>query len=234
MIILCVGASALAGLRVTPATSIFTAGARLAEPAGQELLVSVRGHVAGSLERGDAWSADDKRTGHRPLEGRRLTLVVDDDEDLGCKCLASSTTVESVVNAPCSPNPPYIHVTTLEAKKAHCVRDGDNCRHGAEKCKVTVKAELRFPTSTCQITGGVAGPGIGTTNQPCQPAASPQIVSVSWTMEPPCRPGTDDAQLEGDGALQFWYGGCAAGNTIPTSPAPNLKFRPGATCAACK
>lgn len=215
-------------------SSVFSVRSRLADSAGQQIQLSVRSHVAGSLERGCAWDAGDQRAGHRPLEDRRLTLVVDDDEDVGCKCLAASISIESINQQPCSPNPPYIHVSTTEVKKAHCVRDGNNCRHGAEKCKVTVKAELRFPTGTCQTTGGVAGPGIGTTTEPCQTASLPQVVTVTWTMEPPCRPGTDDAQAEGSGALRFWYGGCAANNTIPTFPAPNLVFRPGATCAKCQ
>jgi hypothetical protein len=151
-----------------------------------------------------------------------------------CKCLLTvGNAVATLTTTCCTPNPPFIQVTVPDSSPGVCKVDGEVCRDDNKTCKAVVKAEIQFPAGTCQATGGVTGPGIGTINTPCQAAAPPNNVSAQWTLLPKCRPGSDGDEATGVGTLKFWCAGCATGGQEPAG-APDLQYKPKAICAPCQ
>lgn len=177
-----------------------------------------------------------RRSTKNPTGPTRVFVVYtsEDGDQTSCFCQASlhSANGSKQFTTCCSTNPPFLHVRQLEAKKAKCKPDGNACKDDSTQCKIRVAVDLIFPVGTCQGTGGVSGPGIGTTGEPCQPAAPPQVVTCEWTMNPKCKPGASPEDEPGNKWMKFWCGGCSPGLTEPGTE-PDLKFLPVGRCGAC-
>lgn len=166
-----------------------------------------------------------------------LDIVIQDDR-AGCSCLAAVTEVTgSTLTTSCCAPAPYLFVTAPDLEDGKCQLVDGVCKAADGACTATVKVELKYPggSSNCG-TGGVAGPGIGSSTMPCQgsaPGAQGAPPQVTWKLKVKC--GSSDNN-SGDGAspMLFWCSGCGANSTIPPSTPASLKYSPKLTCGACK
>jgi hypothetical protein len=166
-----------------------------------------------------------------------LDIVIQDDR-AGCSCLAKVTEVPgSTTTTACCAPAPFLYVTTPDIEDGKCQRVEGVCKDADGACTVTVKVELKYPggSSNCG-TGGVAGPGIGTSTIPCQgsaPGTQGAPPQVTWKLVAKCKSTETDS---GDGAspMLFWCSGCDGGGAVPSTTTPNLKFAPKLICGACK
>ena len=171
---------------------------------------------------------------------RTIVVSVEEAEMVACNCTA---TTGHMVNTPVDHNSvpgctattvPYLYVTTTAGPAgSSCRVQGAGCEDEGKKCTATVKCELKWPGSPlvpCITSGGVTGPGIGTTEDPCQPAVVPNSPSCTWNMIAGCIPQTGGVTGEGVGTMKFHVAGCSHGQPVAGVTA---EYRPKLMCSEC-
>ena len=112
-----------------------------------------------------------------------------------------------------SPSPPV---------SAECNTD---CETSSNKCSATVEAELVVDDNCLSSPGSVTGPGIGTTNDPCQDVVNGGTYKSRWDLTADC----SSVPNTGTGAwMEFRLSACGATQTNPV-----LRYSPVLTCDKC-
>lgn len=186
-----------------------------------------------------SWWVRPTPTATVPRPGLLLVIPVCFDPP-ECKCGATTGDSpghnDSTIS--CSGGPegcsqPTIFISNPEKADATCkvVDDPTSCADDGKKCTATVVAELQWPSNPCCSTLAVTGPGIGTTQNPCQTATAPNNVEVTWELEAPCKKGAAAETDDGDELFKVYSASCDGGQ--PPGSGLQVDYAPRLTCAIC-
>ncbi len=151
------------------------------------------------------------------------------------QCVCTPTIVDVINNTTANCHgqqgtAPQIVVTVPDKTGSTCTETQTGCDAIANhKCTATIKADFQWPANPCFITAGVAGPGIGTDQSPCQVSNSPNNMSGTWVLEAVCSPVDNYGVTET--SFRVWAGGCAQ---QPPTATPSAEYKPMLKCNKCQ